>query len=152
MAEREWERWLCRGTVVTFCLLLAAYLLVLPPYEGFDEIAHYSYISFLVDERRIPTLGDVPLDQTVEEERAGLPTPYLAAPPYEDNGGITYREFFVDLSDDQRQQIAEHFWTEATGEVHYDPGDEVAVPAGSFPAIDRTATTGRHSTRRFIMR
>jgi hypothetical protein len=138
------EHWLCRGTVVTFCLLLAAYLLVLTPYEGFDEIAHYSYISFLADERRIPTLGDVPLDRTLEEEREGLPTPYLAAPPYEDNGGITYREFFVELTDDQRQQIAEHFWTEAKGEVHYDPGDEVTGQAGSFPAIDSYNWQAQH--------
>ena len=70
------EAWGVWGVAITFCLALYAHMLILPPFEGFDEPAHYSYISYLADQHRIPILGVTPLDRTMEEESADLPKPY----------------------------------------------------------------------------
>ncbi len=85
-------------------LLLAAlltgigWLSVLPPWEGFDEGAHYSSIQQLADDRSIPRQGEARLSRDVER--------YATLAPYA-YGGMTYHEFFV-AGDMDRAQEALH--------------------------------------------
>ena len=47
---------------VGFVSLLLAHVLILPPFESFDETAHYSYVSQLWDRHEIPDFLTTPLD------------------------------------------------------------------------------------------
>lgn len=68
-----------------------AWLLFLPPFEGFDEEAHYSSIAQIANTGRVPVYGTDLLDAAVEAYPG--PHPYANAPPFEDGRGVTYREF-----------------------------------------------------------
>src|SRR6185369_2248324 len=59
-----------RGFFPLFAAILlagAAQLLVLPPFEGFDETAHYSYIREIADTRTIPIFGQSTIAKLVAE-------------------------------------------------------------------------------------
>ena len=129
------EAWGVWGVAITFCLALYAHMLILPPFEGFDEPAHYSYISYLADQHRIPILGVTPLDRTMEEESADLPKPYESVPPYEDNGGITYKTFFEEYSQDKRQEIIRRFWSPPAERVKFVPALVKEWDAQRSPSI-----------------
>ena len=116
------EALLAAGVVFSFFFACLTAVLLLPPYEGFDETAHYSYVSFLADRGAIPHFELTPLDASIETERFGLPRPYRAAPPYEDNGGITYRDFFHIRSAQERDQATRRFWQPLDKPVRYTPG------------------------------
>ncbi len=92
------------GSVQSRRLLTAGFLLVglvtglgwiaaLPPFEGFDETAHYSYVQQLADRGTLPALGRDTLSADVEAYARVLPTRYLDTAPFDRNGGVTYREF-----------------------------------------------------------
>jgi hypothetical protein len=68
-----------------------AHLAVLPPWEGFDEIAHYSSIQQLADRREIPRLYQARVSTDVERYSRLAPFPYSL----EGLGGITYENFFA---------------------------------------------------------
>jgi len=68
-----------------------AWLFFLPPFEGFDEEAHWSTLSQIASEGRIPVYGVDRLDAGVEAYPG--PHPYANAPPFEDGRGVTYRDF-----------------------------------------------------------
>lgn len=110
------------GVAASFLLLCIAHVLILPPYEGFDETAHYSYISYLSDVGEIPNFRSTPLDATTEQDRRGLPRPYSSVPPFERNGGITYADFFTKIPVEQRRTALERFWGAPENEVRYEPG------------------------------
>lgn len=118
------ERWIYWGAAFVFGMLLWAHILVLPPHEGFDETAHYSYISYLADEYQIPILGRTPLDQNVNNERFGLPKPYHSEPPFEQNNGTTYKIFFDQLSDVEREHILRKYWFTSNRSVTFKPDNE----------------------------
>jgi hypothetical protein len=59
------ERLLALGSMTTMALLLVAHVLVVPPYEGFDETAHYSYISQLADLGEVPIIGKARFDKAL---------------------------------------------------------------------------------------
>jgi hypothetical protein len=90
---------IAKGHRLAFGLLVAAtatgigWLALLPPFEGFDETAHYSYLQQLADTGRVPVLGGSYLSADVQAYRVALPTRYRDTPPFELNGGITYRAF-----------------------------------------------------------
>ena len=82
-------------------LLLSGYLFLgishiafLPPWEGFDETAHFSYIQQITDTGSLPQLNRAKLSKNVEEYKIYAPMPYSSIPPFEDNGGFTYKTFF----------------------------------------------------------
>lgn len=75
-------------------LIGVAYLLLLPPWEGYDEIAHYSYIQQLGDTGELPGFETGRLSLDVEQYLARAPAPYSTTPPFDDNGGLTYRKWF----------------------------------------------------------
>jgi len=70
-----------------------AHLAFLPPFEGFDEEAHWSSITLIAAERRIPVYGADYLDRAVDNY-AG-PHPYANTPPFDETRGLNYREFDV---------------------------------------------------------
>jgi len=118
---RRDERILAGGVAAGFTLLCLAYALLLPPYEGFDETAHYSYVTLLADRGQIPDFRRTPLDATLQSDLAGLPQRYAGFPPFEANGGLTYGRFFRDVPADQRQQVVGRFW-HTPRHAEYAPG------------------------------
>ena len=83
------------GSFATHAALLASALFVglsqvayLPPFEGFDETAHYSYIQQIAEARTLPRFGDR-MSADVDE--------YLAVAPAADSlhGRWAYKEFFA---------------------------------------------------------
>ncbi len=71
-----------------------AHIAFLPPFEGFDEPGHFSYIQQLADTGRIAQLGIDKLSADLDTYPGPLPyrTRY---PPYDDNGAKTYKSFFA---------------------------------------------------------
>jgi hypothetical protein len=123
MMTRE-EKILARSIAFIFIVLCTANVLLLPPYEGFDESAHYSYISILSDRHEIPDFRYTPLDAVVEDDRRGLPRPYSSVPPFEVNGGITYSEFFNTGSPLQRDEAAKRLWQKPKAAASYSSGHD----------------------------
>lgn len=81
--------------LLTLCVFLLglAHIAVLPPFEGFDETAHYSSITEIADTGTIPILGRARMSREVEDYPG--PRPYAPVPPFDDNGALTYRAFFA---------------------------------------------------------
>lgn len=68
-----------------------SYLAIMPPFEGFDEQAHYSLLRELSSTKKIPLYGKSYLDQFVVNFPG--PVPYsLDGPPFDN--GVTYSKFF----------------------------------------------------------
>lgn len=116
------EKILSGGVILIFTLLCIANVLLLPPYEGFDETAHYSYISILSDRHEIPDFRLTPLDATVENDRLGLPRPYSWIPPFEANGGLTYSNFFNNGFPLERETVVRRLWQKPLEGAFYIPG------------------------------
>src|SRR5215218_10356142 len=68
-------------------------LLVLPPFEGFDETAHYSYIREIADTHAVPIFGRSTIASIVDDYRRWGPMPYNSVVPFNQNGGWTYETF-----------------------------------------------------------
>jgi hypothetical protein len=80
------------------CCLLAghfflglAHVAALPPWEGFDETAHYSYLQQLSDRWELPRLDVARLSGDVEKYGDVAPLPYTATMK---SRGLTYKSFF----------------------------------------------------------
>lgn len=71
-------------------LVGVAYISTLPPWEGFDETAHYSYLQQLIDSSNLPRRGASFLSTAVEEYSQRAPMPYDTAPLR-----FTYHTFFA---------------------------------------------------------
>jgi hypothetical protein len=71
-----------------------AHLLILPPFEGFDEPAHWSSLSRIAHDGRIPVYGEDRLDRAVR----GYPGPhaYSGTPPFDPPFGVSYRGWTPD--------------------------------------------------------
>jgi hypothetical protein len=98
------ERLIAAAICAAFALQCCGYALLLPPWEGFDETAHFSYVSLLADRWEIPDFRTTPLDARIETGTIGLPQRYGA------NGSRTYKEFFSEQSPAQRQAAAKRYW------------------------------------------
>jgi len=90
-----------------YLLLGVAHIALLPPWEGFDETAHYSYLQQITDTHKIPRQGASFISKDVETYRLFAPIPYSSVPPVEHNGGFTYRAFF-ESSDEVVKRGGEH--------------------------------------------
>lgn len=66
--------------------------LFLPPFEGFDETAHFSYIKEIADTGRWPPRGEG-LSDFISAYETLAPSRYASIPPYDENGRITYQLF-----------------------------------------------------------
>lgn len=87
-----------------------SHIAILPPWEGFDEIAHYSSIQQIADTKTVPRQSEARISQDVELYYSFGPMPYSTNPPMEKNRGLTYRRFFqqnVSSLASAKQKIAE---------------------------------------------
>jgi hypothetical protein len=82
------------NVLIGHLLLGFGYIAFLPPWEGFDETAHYSSIQQIAETGTIPRYGSAFLSAGVEEYVRKAPFPYSGSPPVEENGGYTYKSFF----------------------------------------------------------
>ncbi|WP_019961208.1 hypothetical protein [Woodsholea maritima] len=62
-----------------------------PPFEGFDETAHWSSLARWGLDGRMPIYGQDRLDQAIYDYSG--PLPYSSALPFDVNGGQTYHDF-----------------------------------------------------------
>jgi len=122
--------------LLLFLTVLSAslsYLLVLPPYEGFDENRHYSYISYLATTGRVPDFRHTPLDASVEELQQLVPVPYHPAPPFLPVRGKTYAQFFKELTPDNMEMVYRKLWSNRNY-PGYQPGKEINAQ-GQHPPL-----------------
>lgn len=89
------------------------WLAVLPPWEGFDEGAHFSSIQQIADDFTVPRQGEARLSADVERYATLAPLAY-------GYGGMTYHEFF----------FGGH-WKQATQALHRPPVAPRAYAPGS---------------------
>lgn len=75
-------------------ILGIAHVALLPPWEGFDEEAHYSSLQQLADAHEVPRLGRARISEDVEDYRQSAPMRYGNAPGRDRTGPHTYRSFF----------------------------------------------------------
>ena len=115
------ERWIATGVSIAFVSLCLTSVLVLPPREGFDENAHYSYISFLADCGQIPDFRSTPLDASFPEAVGKLPDCYLKPPDASGGQGLTYAQFFREVPLDQRRAAEREFWQAHGQPARYRP-------------------------------
>ena len=90
-----------------------AHVLFLPPFEGFDEEAHWSSITYIADKGRIPVYGEDPLDASILAYPG--PHPYAPTPPFEDARGLNYREFDPTVEPGPHQAVPPRGFTDGPG-------------------------------------
>jgi hypothetical protein len=79
---------------LAFSLLMGlAQVFLLPPWEGFDETAHFSYIQQIAESHTLPINGAW-LSYEIDEYATQSPMPYSSAPPFSDSRYWTYYRFF----------------------------------------------------------
>jgi len=78
------------------------YVALQPPFEGFDEFAHYSSLRQIAHVGSLPIDGESYLDRETTEYRG--PMPYSSgAPPFRGQlGAKSYQEFFSNPADAER--------------------------------------------------
>ncbi|MFK3644190.1 hypothetical protein [Pseudomonas protegens] len=93
---RSTRGYLCATRVIRFTtyLLGIAFICFLPPWEGYDEVAHYSYAQQITDTGQPPSVEQGRLAEDVETYKNLAPTPYNTTLPFDENGGVTYRLWF----------------------------------------------------------
>jgi len=84
------------------------WLALLPPWEGFDETAHFSSVQQMADIGTLPIFGKSFMSRDVVGYRQHLPMPYSSTPPFEENGGITYQRFFAAPVTDEAKLALEY--------------------------------------------
>ncbi len=77
-------------------LIGIGYLAILPPFEGFDEPAHYSSVRQIADIGTLPLRGHSFIDQNVQDYEQNAPMPWATGnPPFYKTGSMTYPSFFA---------------------------------------------------------
>jgi len=109
-------RWLVFASMIAFVSLSLAEVFLVPPGEGFDEMAHYAYVSLLADEGRIPVIGQDTMDASWQERREHFPEPYGVMP-----GTTTYRELF-EQPDAARREALAAWYGRPDGAIRYRAG------------------------------
>ncbi len=77
-----------------YLVLGLSHIAILPPWEGFDENAHFSYIQQIADTGSLPTPGRAKLAKDVDDYKQYAPMPYCYVPLFKDGEGYTYHSFF----------------------------------------------------------
>ena len=89
--ETRAAAWVTALLLAATALLGVAHVALLPPWEGFDETAHWSYLQQLADTGRPPRYGHDDLAR--DTDLYGGPSPYSGAPPFEHPGRPSYRSW-----------------------------------------------------------
>ncbi len=84
--------WVNRLLLLAVALMGIAHVAFLPPFEGFDETNHFSYVQQVADTGTIPRFRIGKASADVEGYQG--PHAYSPSPPYDKVGGLTYRSFF----------------------------------------------------------
>lgn len=91
-----------RADHIAFLVLAAIFFigvghcLLTPPFEGFDENAHYAYVQLIADENRAPANGvDLLSADTETDYFSKAPRAYSPEAPFHENRGLTYAEIFA---------------------------------------------------------
>ena len=79
--------------LLSLFLIGVGYIAIMPPFEGFDETAHYASLRQIADTGTIPLFGESYLPRDVADY--GGPLPYSTPDPPFDLG-LTYAKFFAD--------------------------------------------------------
>ncbi len=89
--EQSTARFVTGLLLAAVAFLGLAQIAFLPPWEGFDETAHWSYIQELSDTGHTPRYGS----DALSADLAAYPGPmaYGATPPFEQTGRPTYRSY-----------------------------------------------------------
>ena len=77
--------------LLAIAMVGTSHILFLPPWEGFDEYAHWSSIQQIADTGRIPYYGIAHISEDVESYTG--PMPYASIPPFDKTGSATYASF-----------------------------------------------------------
>jgi 4-amino-4-deoxy-L-arabinose transferase-like glycosyltransferase len=88
-APNEHATWLI---LIAVTLVGIAHIALLPPWEGFDECAHWSSIQQITDTHTLPHYGHAYISADVDAYSGPMPYGTLA-PPFDKTGRETYREF-----------------------------------------------------------
>lgn len=91
-------RWKPIGLLIAAGVLLIGigYLAILPPFEGFDEPAHYSSARQVAYTGTVPIRGHSFIDRFVQDYEKAAPMPWGSRnPPFDQTGSMTYRSFFT---------------------------------------------------------
>jgi len=75
-------------------ILGIAHVALLPPWEGFDEQAHYSSLQQVADAHEVPRLGRAYISEDVQSYRQSAPTRYPHSLGDPLAGPYTYQSFF----------------------------------------------------------
>ncbi|MEA2782607.1 MAG: hypothetical protein QOK29_4151 [Rhodospirillaceae bacterium] len=96
-------RWARRLILLAVALAGIAHIAFLPPFEGFDESAHLSYIQQIADTGRIPRLGVDRISTDVED----YPGPHVLSMQIgKQDAGRVYRIFFGKPVPDLKQPVS----------------------------------------------
>jgi hypothetical protein len=77
-------------------LIGIGYLAILPPFEGFDEPAHYSSARQIAYTDTVPIRGHSFIDRFVQDYEKAGPMPWGSRnPPFDQTGSMTYHSFFA---------------------------------------------------------
>jgi hypothetical protein len=94
------DLWATRLVLLAVGLLGVAHVAYLPPFEGVDELGHWSYVQELTDTGHLPRLGTSKLSADVES---------YPGPIAEWSEGTVYRLFFAGGAADLNQPVARSF-------------------------------------------
>jgi hypothetical protein len=89
--ESRAARWVTTLLLLATALVGLAHIAFLPPFEGFDETAHWSYVQELADVGRPPRYGVDGLSR--DTDRYPGPLPYGGGPPFDHTGRLNYRGY-----------------------------------------------------------
>ena len=93
------------------------YISITPPFEGFDETAHFSSVREIADTGKIPVLGKSFLDQSIVDYQG--PIRYdTGSPPFD--RGLVYPKFFA------RPELVAHYL-----QYYRQPGPHIAYRASA---------------------
>ena len=109
------------GLLLAATLLVGvAWILVLPPFEGFDETAHYSSLLEIADRRTIPSYGKSRIATVVEHYGARAPLPYMQQHGASVTSPMSYRDFMQDAG--ARGDFARTFTNAPDQPRRFEPG------------------------------
>src|SRR5574340_397536 len=78
------------GLILVFLALSLCYSIMIPPFEGLDEIEHLGVVRYVADVGRLPVQADASLDDFhVRQEASQPPLYYLVTGPLLRMSGIS---------------------------------------------------------------
>jgi hypothetical protein len=145
------------ASIYLLCLLGigVGYISITPPFEGFDETAHYSSLREISDTGKIPIYGKSYIDQSVVDYQG--PIHYdTGVPPFD--RGLVYPKFFA------QPELVEQYlkiYRRPSSRVTYRPSSELnwqaqhpplyyLLLASSLPALDGFSFTAQLFVLRLI--